>query len=387
MTDHPLPSNPAPILPGAALGVFGSGQLGRMFATAAARLGYRVHVYSPEADTPAGQVADRQTVASYDDLQAVAKFAKSVDVVTLEFENVSTAATDEAAKFAPVHPSSHVLYLTQDRLREKRFLQSAGIASTEFAEVSNSAELAQAVENIGTPAVLKTTAWGYDGKGQAKIESPGEAETAWQRLQQQPVIYESWVEFEHELSVIIARSTNGQIVAYEPMLNDHVNHILDTTACPADELAEVADEARQIAKHVAVQLEAYGVLAVEFFLTKSGKLLVNEIAPRPHNTGHLTIEACVTSQFEQQVRATCGLPLGNPDFRSPAAMANLLGDLWQNGEPEWLKVLATRNCFLHLYGKKSPKPGRKMGHLTLLANSARSAQEQVIAIRESLAPK
>lgn len=378
------PSSFSTILPGATLGVFGSGQLGRMFATAAARMGYRVHVFSPEADSPAGQVADRQTVAEYDDLQAVAEFAQSVDVVTLEFENVSTAATDEAAKFAPVHPSSHVLYLTQDRLREKRFLQSSGIASTRFAEVSTAEQLAQAVSEIGAPAVLKTTAWGYDGKGQAKIATASEAEAAWQQLGKQPVIYESWVAFAHELSVIVARSTNGEIVAYPPMLNDHVNHILDTSACPAEELADVAEQAQGIAKQVATALDAYGVLGVEFFLTNDRQLLVNEIAPRPHNTGHLTIEACPCSQFEQQVRAICGLPLGSAELHSSAAMANLLGDLWQAGEPNWARVLQLASTELHLYGKNHAKPGRKMGHVTVLANTAGQALERVQAARKLL---
>ena len=385
MTDRAQPTSQSPtLLPGATLGVFGSGQLGRMFAMAAAELGYRVHVFSPEANSPAGQVADREVVATYDDLEAVAQFAQSVDVVTLEFENVSTAATDMAAQFAPVHPSSGVLHTTQDRLREKRFLEQAGIASTRFAEVTSAEQLAAAVSEIGTPAVLKTTAWGYDGKGQAKIPTPADAESAWQSLEREPVIYEAWVTFRCELSVLVARSCKGQIATYPPVMNDHVNHILDTSVCPMPQWGEVASRAEEIAKRVATELDAVGVLGVEFFLTSEGELLVNEIAPRPHNTGHLTIDACVCSQFEQQVRAICGLPLGSTELKRPAAMANLLGDLWQSGVPNWAAVLENPNLRLHLYGKAKSVPGRKMGHLTLLAESPQQALLEVRAARELL---
>lgn len=373
------------LLPGATLGVFGSGQLGRMFALAAARMGYRVHVFSPEADSPAGQVAASQTVADYADLDAVAKFARGVDVVTLEFENVPTSATDAAARIVPVHPSSEVLHVTQNRLREKRFLESVGIGCTQFAEITTAEQLAKAVEEIGTPAVLKTTAWGYDGKGQTKIDSAADATGAWDRLQRAPAIYEGWVEFQQELSVIVARSTAGEIASYPAIANDHVNHILDVSVCPDPKLGTATAKAQQLAEEVCRKLGAVGTIGVEFFLTTSGELLVNEIAPRPHNTGHLTIDACGTSQFEQQVRAICGLPLGSTELKCPAAMANLLGDLWQQGEPAWDQIVGDTGLHLHLYGKAEPKPGRKMGHLTVLADSAAEAQQLALSARDKLA--
>ena len=385
MTDPALPSrDEQPILPGATLGVFGSGQLGRMFALAASQLGYRVHVYSPHADSPTGQVADCQTVADYEDLTSVAEFARSVDVVTLEFENVPTVATDEAARHAPVRPSSQVLHQTQDRLREKRFLQSAGIPCTPFVEVTTAAQLSDAVASLGTPAVLKTIAWGYDGKGQAKITAPDRAGDAWQSLDCQPAVCEQWVDHQQELSVLVARSATGEIAGYPPVANDHQNHILNISVCPWPTIEPFADQARQIAETIVTALDAVGILCVEFFLTTDGRLLVNEIAPRPHNSGHLTIEACATSQFQQQVRAICGLPLGSTKLLAPAAMANLLGDLWQAGDPAWEKVLSEPGVHLHLYGKRQAETGRKMGHLTVLADSPQQAVEQVRSARESL---
>lgn len=374
------------ILPGATLGVFGSGQLGRMFAFAAARLGYRVHIFSPHADSPAGQVADRETIADYDDLEAVARFAQAVDVVTLEFENVPTAATDMAARYAPVRPSSQVLHIAQDRLREKQFLESAGIPCTPFAEVTSDAQLSDAVKQIGVPAVLKTIASGYDGKGQAKIDKPDAAAAAWQSLGRRPAILEGWVKYDREFSVLIARSAGrDEIAIYPPIANYHENHILDLSACPAPSLELVANEACEIASTIVEQLDVIGILCVEFFLTTEGRLLVNEIAPRPHNSGHLTIDACATSQFEQQLRAICGLPLGPTDLMYPAAMVNLLGHLWQSGEPPWPETLSDPAVRLHLYGKTGAKVGRKMGHLTVLADSPQQAVDRALVARSGLA--
>ncbi len=374
-----------PIDPGATLGVLGGGQLGRMFALAAARIGYRVHVFSPESEGPATVVADCHTVADYDDLDAVAQFARSVDVVTLEFENVSVAATDAANQFAPVRPAGRVLHTTQDRLREKRFLVSAGIACTPFAEVASAEQLSAAIETIGTPAVLKTTAWGYDGKGQAKIAAPDQADDAWATLDRQQAICEGWVDYDQELSVLVARSTTGEIAFYGPIANFHENHILDLSVCPWPQLDFVADEACKIARTIAEQLDAVGLLCVEFFLTTDGRLLVNEIAPRPHNSGHLTIDACPTSQFEQQVRAICGLPLGATKPSTPAAMANLLGQLWIPAPPPWAAVLADPKIRLHLYGKSEARTDRKMGHLTVLADSPEEAIHQAQLARKRLA--
>lgn len=383
--DH-QPSDARTILPGATLGVLGSGQLGRMFSLAAARLGYRVHVFSPYADSPAGQVADQDTVADYDDLEAVARFARTVDVVTLEFENVPTSVTNVAARYAPVRPSCQVLHVAQDRVREKQFLQSAGIPCTPYAEVVSDEQLAGAVNQVGVPAVLKTTASGYDGKGQAKIESPDAAAVAWQSLARRPAILEGWVEYEREFSVLVARSASrGEIAIYPPIANYHENHILDLSVCPVPSLESAVDEAHGIASAIVEQLDAVGILCVEFFLTTDGRLLVNEIAPRPHNSGHLTIDACATSQFEQQLRAICGLPLGPTELISPAAMANLLGHLWQSSEPPWAEAISDPAVRLHLYGKTEAQAGRKMGHLTVLADSSQQAADRALAARDRLA--
>lgn len=384
------PPSSGSILPGATLGILGSGQLGRMFAQAAAQLGYRVHVYSPRPDSPTGQVADRQTVAAYDDVEALAEFAKSVDVVTLEFENVSTIATETVARHVPVRPSGHVLHITQNRLREKRFLVEAGIACAPFAEVNSPEELAAAVEKIGLPAVLKTADSGYDGKGQAMIHTAAEAADAWASTGGQPAVLEGFVDYERELSVIVARSpagahsSSGEIAVHGPIANDHVDHVLDVSMLPLPELEPHAASAQAIGRQIAAALDLVGIACVEFFLTRDGQLLVNEVAPRPHNSGHLTIEASTTSQYEQHVRAICGLPLGSTAVVSPAAMVNLLGDLWQSGEPPWETVLADPHARLHLYGKTEAREGRKMGHLTVLADTVQEAAERAKAARQLL---
>jgi 5-(carboxyamino)imidazole ribonucleotide synthase len=362
-----------PLLPGARLGMLGAGQLGRMFAIAAARMGYHVHVFSPRVDSPTGQVSHRETVADYADTDALAAFAKSVDVVTLEFENIPIQAVEVVEKYAPVRPGKAVLHTTQNRLREKRFLQSAEIACAPFAEVNSLTDLQIAINKIGVPAVLKTADSGYDGKGQITIRDESEAANAWEFVSEQPAVLEGWVEYQQELSVLVARSTNGEIATCGPIANDHANHILDVSRFPAAELTHFAKEAEAIGHAVAERLELVGLCCVEMFLTRDNKLVVNEIAPRPHNSGHLTIEACETSQFEQQVRAVCGLPLGSMKSRTPAAMVNLLGDLWGNGEPNWLELIAVEHGYLHLYGKTEAKPGRKMGHFTVLGETAEIA--------------
>ncbi len=352
---------------------------------AAARLGYRVHIFAPEGDPPAADVALRQTVASFDDHDAVAAFARSVDAVTFEFENIPVAAAEVAARFVPVRPSGGVLHVTQDRLREKNFLRNAGIPVTPFAEATTAAQLESAIAELGLPAVLKTAAWGYDGKGQTLVRTPAEADAAWRALAGAPAILEGWIDFDCELSMLAARSPQGAEAFFGPLANDHANHILDVAAYPVPELARHAAAAGEIARAVLRELGVVGLICIEFFLTRDGRLLVNEIAPRPHNSGHLTIDACVCSQFEQQVRAVCGLPLGSFDLTAPAAaMANLLGDLWQAGEPHWTRVLADPRLRLHLYGKTQARPGRKMGHLTGVAASATEAAELVRAARESL---
>lgn len=374
-----------PILPGAAIGVLGSGQLGRMFAIAARRMGYRVHTLSPDDDTPTGQVADVEIKAAYDDVDAVRCFAQGVEVVTFEFENVPALTAKAAAEHALVRPSGAVLHTTQHRLREKTFLTEHGFPVTPFVPVRSAAELTAAVAKLGSPAVLKTAGWGYDGKGQVKINAAAEAAAAWQALETDEAILEAWVDFAGEVSVVAARGADGALADFGVVANEHVDHILDVTTAPADVPPAVAHQAVQIARGVLEQLDVVGVLCVEFFLARDGRLMINELAPRPHNSGHFSFDACVTSQFEQQLRAVCGLPLGATDQLRPAAMANLLGDLWQHGEPKWTAALALPEVKLHLYGKAQPRPKRKMGHLTALANSGVEAARLVRHARGLLA--
>lgn len=372
------------IQPGSTLGVLGSGQLGRMFAIAARRLGYRVHVYSPDDDTPTGQVADLEIRGSYDDLDRIAAFARDVAVLTFEFENVPSATTEAAAKFTPVRPGGHVLHITQNRLREKSFLRDAGLPVTPFLPIKSADELRAGLAQFGTPAILKTADWGYDGKGQARIERIEDVDAIWPRFANAPAILEQFIDFECEVSVIGARGLRGEFVAYGPVRNSHSRHILDVTISPAVVPESTAREAVEIARTICEQLDVVGVLCTEFFVAKDGRVMVNETAPRPHNSGHYTIDACVTCQFEQQVRAICGLPLGSPEQLRPAAMANLLGDCWAGGEPDWSAALASGEVKLHLYGKSEPRGGRKMGHLTVLAENPKAALAKVTAARQAL---
>ncbi len=376
----------APILPGATIGVLGSGQLGRMFAIAARRMGYRVHTYSPEADTPTGQVSDVEWSGDYDDLDRVAEFARSVEVVTFEFENVPAPTAAAAARFAPVRPAGEVLHTTQQRSREKSFLTRAGLPVTPFRVVRSSAELAAALAELGCPAILKTADFGYDGKGQVRIMSPDQAAAAWASLAVDEAVLEALIDFACEVSVVAARSADGEFVHYGAVENQHVRGILDVTVAPAGVGARIANDAVEIARTVLEKLDVTGVLCVEFFVTREGKLLVNELAPRPHNSGHFSFDACVTSQFEQQLRAVCGLPLGSTEQMRPAAMANLLGELWTGGDPIWPATLGRPGIKLHLYGKLEPRPGRKMGHLTALASDAKTAASAVTSARDALTP-
>jgi 5-(carboxyamino)imidazole ribonucleotide synthase len=372
------------ILPGATLGVLGSGQLGRMFALAARRMGYRVHTFSPDNGTPTGQVADREVRGDYADLDAVAAFARGVDAVTFEFENVAAAAAEAAARYAPVRPAGAVLHTTQNRLREKGFLSQAGFPVAPYRAVRSGEELERALAEIGTPAVLKTAGWGYDGKGQARIDAAGGAAAAWAALGTDEAILEAFVDFEREISVVAARGEDGAFTHWGAIENRHRHHILDLSVSPAAVPPRVAAEAVEIARGILESLGVVGVLCVELFVGRDGRLLVNELAPRPHNSGHLTIDAAVTSQFEQQVRAVCALPLGSTELLRPAAMANLLGDLWQGGEPDWAAASRIPGVKLHLYGKTEARPGRKMGHLTALAATPEQAATRVQAAREAL---
>ena len=373
-----------PILPGATIGVLGSGQLGRMFAIAARRMGYRVHTYSPDLDTPTGQIADLEVVAPYDDLDSVASFARRVSVVTFEFENVPAPTAQAAASCAPVRPSGAILHTTQQRIREKAFLKNAGLPMTPYREVRSPEDLEQAVAELGLPAVLKTAAFGYDGKGQFLIRSRDQLNEAWNAIGRELAVLEAFIDFEREISVVAVRGEDGQFVHYGAIENQHSRHILDISIAPARVSPQVSNEAVEIARCVLERLGVVGVLCVEFFVTRDGKLLINELAPRPHNSGHLTVDACVTSQFEQQLRAVCGLPLGSTAMHRPAAMANLLGDQWSKGEPDWRAACSYPDVKLHLYGKLEPRPGRKMGHLTALNHDAEEAYRTVLKARQSL---
>ncbi|WP_309720154.1 5-(carboxyamino)imidazole ribonucleotide synthase [Armatimonas sp.] len=369
--------------PGATIGVLGSGQLGRMMTQAATRLGYRVACFSPDTSpTPCAQVGASEVTGSYDDLDAVAAFAKSVDVVTFEFENVSAAAAETAAKYAPVRPSGDVLHTTQNRLREKSFLQKIGVPTTIFKAVECAADCA----DFSYPAILKTAGFGYDGKGQRKVASASEAQAAFTELGEPPCILEALVDFAYEASIVGARGIDGTFVAYPLVRNDHANHILDLTTAPLSTKTDTG-EASALAEGIFEALGVVGVLCVELFVTTDGQLLVNELAPRPHNSGHWSIEGAATSQFEQQVRAVCGLPLGSTALQAPGvAMANLLGDLWpESGEPNWAAALGVPGVHLHLYGKTQARPGRKMGHLTALAPTPVAAADCVLNTRKLLA--
>lgn len=372
------------VLPGATVGVMGSGQLGRMFAIAARRMGYRVHTFSPDSDTPTGQVSDREYQHSYEDLDAVREFARGVSVVTFEFENVPAESVEAAAALAPVRPSGAVLYTTQNRLREKNFLARGGFPVAPFRHVTSREELTNALAEIGRPAVLKTAGFGYDGKGQTRVESQEDAGRAIEALKGREGVVEAFVDFEREVSVVAARTVSGEFAHYGVLENAHSRHILDLSIAPARISEETAREAVEIARAVLETLDVVGVMCVEFFLTREGRLLVNELAPRPHNSGHLTFDASLTSQFEQQLRAVCCLPLGSTELMRPAAMANLLGDLWDEGEPLWREALKFTDVKLHLYGKTEPRAGRKMGHLTALASTPEEAARKALAARAAL---
>ena len=373
-----------PILPGATLGILGSGQLGRMLAQSARRMGYRVHTLSPDVDSPTGQIADHAVVADYDDLAAIEAFASAVDVVTFEFENVAFAAADCAAQFAPVRPGGGVLHTTQNRLREKQALSAAGIPTVAYQAVSSRAELDAAVAEMGTPAVLKTAGFGYDGKGQVRIEAQTDLTQAWASIGDGPAVLEAFVEFAAECSVVGVRGADGAIADFGVIENRHQHHILDVSIADMPLEPDQCDAARSIARAILEQLDVVGVLCIEFFLTQQGELLVNELAPRPHNSGHLTIEACPSSQFDQQLRAVCGLPLGSTQRQAPVAMVNLLGDQWQGHTPNWAAALADANVNLHLYGKAEPRNGRKMGHITAFGADREDAARRALAARAAL---
>ena len=373
----------SPIAPGATIGMVGGGQLGRMFAIAAAQMGYRVGVFCGSPDEPAAQVAAFHVCAPLDDRAAIDAFAAQCDVITLEFENIPAATIAACGRHAPTYPHASVLATAQDRLEEKSTLRAAGLPVTPFASASDAASLSRAAETLGWPLIVKTRRSGYDGKGQHRLAGPDDAAGVdwsgggdW--------IAEAVVPFDCEVSVIVARSSCGETATFPVLENDHRHHVLETSCLPASIGGSLADRARQIAVAAAEHLDVVGLLCVEMFVV-GDEVLINEVAPRPHNSGHLTIEGCHTSQFEQHVRAICGLPLGRTDLVSPAAgMINLLGDLWSDGNdsPDWASALAVPGVRLHLYAKGAARKGRKMGHLTLLGATPQEVLEQLRGARQ-----
>ena len=356
MTRFPLPPN-------ATIGLVGGGQLGRMSALAAARLGYRCHILTRETDSPAAQVSHAVTISDYSDPVSLRAFADAVDVISFEFENVSAEGLDLLSSIRPVRPAPSVLRISQDRIDEKTFLNNAGVATAPWAAVSSRQELDDAVVRLGLPAVLKTTRLGYDGKGQAMLRSPEDLDAAWERLSPRPLVLEGFVDFAREISVVIARGADGSVAAFDTVENRHRNHILDLTLAPARIAPSVDQAAQAIAHRVAEALDLIGLLAVEMFVDNTGKVLVNEIAPRPHNSGHWTIDACPASQFELHIRAIAGLPLLPARRHADAVMKNLIGP---EGMALWPAALAEPGLIPHLYGKAEALPGRKMGHVTRL---------------------
>lgn len=378
------PTN-APVLPGGTIGILGGGQLGRMFAIAARRMGYRVHALDPVQDGPAGQVADVEWVAPYEDIDVARQFAAAVNVVTFEFENVPAETLAAVAELRPVFPSPRVLDICRHRLREKEFLKQNGFPVAGFAPVRSSDELRAALKTLGSPAILKTAEFGYDGKGQVRIDDASLADEAFSRMGRSLGVLEAFVPFSCELSVVVARSRTGEVVPFEVSENRHEKHVLDVSLVPARVSVKTRERARDLACAVARTLDVVGVLGVELFHLPNGDLVVNELAPRPHNSGHFSFDACVTSQFEQQLRAVCGLPLGDATLLRPVAMANLMGDLWASGEPNWAAAAAFPEVKIHLYGKIEPRVGRKMGHLVAMGETVEQAEARVLSARAALA--
>jgi len=357
------------------VGVIGGGQLGRMMALAARRMGIRIAVWTGGLEAPAVELADEVIDAAFDDSDALERFCRSATVATVEFENIPAATLEEVSRRMPLHPSPEVVAICQNREREKDFLRSHDIPCAAFEVVTSATSLARALERIGRPAVLKTAAFGYDGSGQVKIQPDDDAHAVWSAFGAPRGVLEAWIPFERELSVMVCRDALGNCIAYDPAENQHRNHILDLSIVPARIPAEVARDAQALACRLATALDYRGVLGVEFFLLGDGRLLVNEMAPRPHNSGHHSIDACMTSQFEQQIRMVLGLPAGSTRLLSPAVMLNLLGDLWpgETTPPDWTPLFSDGEASLHLYGKRHASSRRKMGHACLLGPTIQDA--------------
>ena len=372
------------ILPGSTLGMLGGGQLGRMFVIAARTMGYEVLVLDPDADSPAGKIASRHLQAAYDDREALDDLAQHCAAVSTEFENIPADTLDYLAKSLPVHPSASALRIAQNRVLEKRFFDRQGLNTTPYLAINSDADLVLA-ENFEYPAILKTATLGYDGKGQFVCNSFDELGTAYNQISSQACVLEKKIDLAMEVSVVLCRSEAGDVDCFPVAQNEHRNGILDISAAPAELSQETGVAVRQAARSIADGLDYCGVLAVEFFISTDQQVLVNEMAPRPHNSGHFTIDACETSQFEQQLRMMCGIPAGSSRQHSAVVMWNILGDLWpQDGTPDWGEVLGQGNMKLHLYGKSEARAGRKMGHINCLASDTIEARKQLDEIKKKL---
>jgi len=363
------------ILPGATLGMLGGGQLGRMFVTAAQTMGYKVIVLEPDVNSPAGIIADQHICAKYTDEDALAQLAQQCDAVTTEFENIPATVLSYLEDKTVVHPSSQVLASTQNRLVEKAFIESLGISVAPYAAIRSMADIDAIADSFTFPAIIKAASFGYDGKGQAVCDNSDDVRAAFTSLKEVECVLEQRINLEREISTVLARSESGEVTNFPVSENVHDNGILHSTTVPSSVSEEQAQKAIEMADTIADGLAYVGTMAVEFFISKEGDILANEIAPRPHNSGHFTLDACETSQFEQQVRMLCGLPSGNCELTSPVVMMNLLGDVWGNSQPHWATLLSQSENKLHLYGKKEARPGRKMGHFNVLAPTVEQATD------------
>ena len=369
--------------PTSMLGMLGGGQLGRFFVIAAHELGYQVTVLDPDKNSPAGKIADVHLCANYDDVAALKKMAETCAAVTTEFENVPAKTLDKLAESVTVRPSAACVAIAQNRVLEKNFIKNSGLPVAPFAVINAEKDLPEDNSDL-YPAILKVARFGYDGKGQARVKNRAEAALAFNEFKQEVCVLEQMLPLDLEVSVVLARDAEGNVASFPTAENSHLNGILDISIVPARCTAVVKANAQELAKKLAEKLDYVGVLGVEFFLVGK-QLLVNEIAPRPHNSGHYTIDACVTNQFEQQVRVMTGLPLGNPNLHSNAVMVNILGDSWKDGlEPAWNKALSHANLKLHLYGKHEPRKGRKMGHFTVIDKDLKSALNAALIARSEL---
>ena len=372
------------ILPGATLGVLGGGQLGSMFVIAARTMGYRVTVLDPDPHSPAGSLANTHIQADYSDEAALRRMAQTCAAVTTEFESVPADSLRILAQHCRVCPSADAVAIAQNRIHEKTWLAQQGIATARFAVINQAADIAAGFAEIGSPALLKVSRFGYDGKGQARVENLDQANAAFAAMGKEACVLEELLPLETELSVVLARASDGGMALYPVAENRHQGGILDVSMVPARVSRALAETASDMARIIAEKLDYCGVLAVEFFVLPGEQVVVNEIAPRPHNSGHYTLDACHVSQFEQQVRALCGVSLGDPSLFSPVVMVNLLGDLWQDGEPRWEWLLQHERVKLHLYGKNEPRAGRKMGHFTCLDKNLEDALTLALRIKQEL---